>query len=263
VLVSHNHYDQMDVATVARLWRRDKPRIIVPLGNDAIIRSADASIAVEVGDWGDSFRLNDRVVVQLRRVHHWSARGIKDRRHALWSAFVIDEPGGGIYFVGDTGFGDGSAFRNVRRARPRLRLALLPIGAYEPRWFMKTQHMKPAEAVEDFRLCGAKQAIGHHWGTFRLADEGYDDPPRKLTEARCCPTPLGTTSAQGSVPSTIDRSNTSRGYANDIGRSQTTLITSDKHDCCTTANDPAEMSLWVNRCRSLPTENPAKSAMPQ
>jgi L-ascorbate metabolism protein UlaG (beta-lactamase superfamily) len=183
VLVSHNHYDHMDVATLARFWRRDKPRIIAPLGNDAIIRSADASIVVEVGDWGDSFRLNDRVVVQLRRAHHWSARGIKDRRHALWSAFVIDEPGGGIYFVGDTGFGDGSTFRDVRRAHPRLRLALLPIGAYEPRWFMKTQHMNPAEAVEAFRLCGAKQAIGHHWGTFRLADEGYDDPPRKLTEA--------------------------------------------------------------------------------
>jgi L-ascorbate metabolism protein UlaG (beta-lactamase superfamily) len=183
VLVSHNHYDHMDVATLARLWRRDKPRIIAPLGNDAIIRSADTSIVVELGDWGDSFRLNDRVVVQLRRAHHWSARGIKDRRRALWSAFVIDEPGGGIYFVGDTGFGGGSAFRDVRRAHPRLRLALLPIGAYEPRWFMKTQHMNPAEAVEAFRLCGAKQAIGHHWGTFRLADEGYDDPPRKLTEA--------------------------------------------------------------------------------
>jgi L-ascorbate metabolism protein UlaG (beta-lactamase superfamily) len=183
VLVSHNHYDHLDLATLARLWQRDRPRIIVPLGNDTIIRREDASIAVESGDWGDSFRLNAEVVVHLRRAHHWSARGLDDRRHALWAAFVIQEPGGGVYFVGDTGFGDGSTFREVARLHPRLRLALLPIGAYAPRWFMKEQHMDPAQAVEAFRLSGARQAVGHHWGTFRLTDEGYDDPPRELTDA--------------------------------------------------------------------------------
>ena len=183
VLVSHNHYDHMDIATLARLWRRDRPRIIVPLGNDAIVHAADTSIAVESGDWGNSVRLGSEVVVHLRRAHHWSARGLADRRHALWAAFVIEAPGGGIYFVGDTGFGDGSTFREVARAHPRLRLALLPIGAYAPRWFMKEQHMNPSEAVEAFRLCGARQAIAHHWGTFRLTDEGYDEPPRDLAVA--------------------------------------------------------------------------------
>jgi hypothetical protein len=89
VLVSHNHYDHLDLATLARLWQRDRPRIIVPLGNDTIIRREDASIAVESGDWGDSFRLNAEVVVHLRPAHHWSARGLDDRRHALWAAFVI------------------------------------------------------------------------------------------------------------------------------------------------------------------------------
>jgi L-ascorbate metabolism protein UlaG (beta-lactamase superfamily) len=183
VLISHNHYDHLDVVTVAKLWRRDRPRIIVPLGNDAIIRDADSSIVVESGDWDDSFRLSPRVVVTLRRSHHWSARGINDRRHALWSAFVIDAPGGGIYFVGDSGFGDGSSFREVGVAHPKLRLALLPIGAFAPRWFMKDQHMNPAEAVQAFALCGAKNAIAHHWGTFQLADEGYDEPPKDLAEA--------------------------------------------------------------------------------
>lgn len=183
VLVSHSHYDHMDLRTLARLWHRDRPRIIVPLGNDAIIRGADNAIAVESRDWGDSVRLNPRVVVHLRRTHHWSARGLNDRRHALWASFVIETSGGGIYFVGDTAFGDGTTFREVARAHPGLRLALLPVGGYAPRWFMKDQHMNPAEAVEAFRLCGARQAIGHHWGTFRLTDEGYDEPPRDLATA--------------------------------------------------------------------------------
>jgi L-ascorbate metabolism protein UlaG (beta-lactamase superfamily) len=183
VLVSHNHYDHLDLPTLTRLWRRDRPRIIVPLGNDAIIRGADRTIAVESGDWGDRVRLNSRAVVHFHRTHHWSARGLNDRRHALWASFVIEASGGGIYFVGDTGFGDGSTFREVARAHPQLRLALLPVGAYAPRWFMKDQHMNPAEAVEAFRLCGARQAVGHHWGTFRLTDEGYDEPPRELASA--------------------------------------------------------------------------------
>ncbi|MGY3547436.1 MBL fold metallo-hydrolase [Bradyrhizobium sp. USDA 4469] len=202
VLVSHNHYDHMDIGTLARLWHRDRPRIIVPLGNDAIIRSGDDTIAPESGDWGDSFRLNARVVVHLHRTHHWSARGINDRRHALWASFVIETPTGGIYFVGDTAFGDGSTFHEVRLAHPRLLLALLPVGAYAPRWFMKDQHMNPAEAVEAFRLCGARQAIGHHWGTFRLADEGYDEPPRELAVALAragLPTPSFQTLLPGSV----------------------------------------------------------------
>jgi L-ascorbate metabolism protein UlaG (beta-lactamase superfamily) len=183
VLVSHSHYDHMDLGTLARLWRRDRPRIIVPLGNDAIIRGADHTIAVESGDWGDSVRLNAGVVVHLRRTHHWSARGLNDRRHALWASFVIEAPAGGIYFAGDTAFGDGNTFREVAQAHPRLRLALLPVGGYAPRWFMRDQHMNPAEAVEAFRLCGARQAVGHHWGTFRPTDEGYDEPPRDLATA--------------------------------------------------------------------------------
>ena len=183
VLVSHNHYDHLDVATLARLWRRDRPRIITPLGNDAIIRAAIPDVTVETGDWGDAVALSSALRVHLVPTHHWSARGVRDRRCALWCSFVIEAPGGSVYAIGDTGFADGQIFRAVGRRFPDLRLALLPIGAYEPRWFMKPFHMNPAEAVEAFRLCGALQAIGHHWGTFRLTDEGWHDPPEALTAA--------------------------------------------------------------------------------
>jgi L-ascorbate metabolism protein UlaG (beta-lactamase superfamily) len=115
--------------------------------------------------------------------HHWSARALSDRNHALWSSFVITGPGGTTYFGGDTGFGGGRHFRATAARHPRIDLALLPIGAYEPRWFMSAQHMNPAEAVEAMRLLRARQALGCHWGTFRLTDEGAERPAVDLALA--------------------------------------------------------------------------------
>ena len=102
---------------------------------------------------------------------------------ALWCAFVLTTPAGTIYHVGDTGYGDGATFRAVRERFGRPRLALLPIGAYEPRWFMQPQHMNPEEAVRAMAECGAAQALGHHWGTFRLTNEGVEEPARALAAA--------------------------------------------------------------------------------
>jgi L-ascorbate metabolism protein UlaG (beta-lactamase superfamily) len=183
VLITHNHYDHLDLATLARLNAAHKPRIIVPLGNDTIIQAHDRSIAAEAHDWSSRIVLSDTVAVHLEPALHWSARGLKDRRMALWCAFVIATPAGVIYHVGDTGFGDGSQFRTVREKFGRLRLALLPIGAYEPRWFMRDQHMNPDEAAQAFLALGATAAIGHHWGTFRLTIEGVDEPPEELAVA--------------------------------------------------------------------------------
>jgi L-ascorbate metabolism protein UlaG (beta-lactamase superfamily) len=90
---------------------------------------------------------------------------------------------GVIYCIGDTGFGDGAIFRDIRRKHGAPRLALIPIGAYAPRWFMKDYHMNPAEAVKAFELCGAENAIAHHWGTFQLSDEAIEDPPEALRKA--------------------------------------------------------------------------------
>ena len=183
VLITHNHYDHMDVPTVALLWRRDRPLVVTPLGNDAILKAQLPELNVRAVDWGDRVDLAPGVSATAVPTQHWSARGAGDRMHALWASFVITTPAGKIYAVGDSGFGDGGTFRGVAHEHPGIRLALLPIGAYEPRWFMKTQHMNPHESVAAFELSGAGQALGHHWGTFQLTTEAHDAPPAALSAA--------------------------------------------------------------------------------
>jgi L-ascorbate metabolism protein UlaG (beta-lactamase superfamily) len=182
VLLTHNHYDHMDVATIARLWNRDRPRIITPLGNDAILKAEVNGLEVTAVDWGDRVDLGG-LVVDAVPTQHWSARGTRDRMHALWASFVVQSLRHTIYLVGDTGFGDGGTFRHVAARHPRIDLAALPIGAYEPRWFMSDQHMNPAEAVEALELVRAARAVGHHWGTFKLTNEAIETPRLDLAAA--------------------------------------------------------------------------------
>jgi L-ascorbate metabolism protein UlaG (beta-lactamase superfamily) len=183
VLVTHNHYDHMDVETIARLWQRFRPRIVTPLGNDTILKSAVPGLEAEVVDWDAVVDLGGGLAVHAEPTLHWSARGATDRSHALWASFVLQAGAKKIYCVGDTGFGDGSTFRRVRQRHPGLSLALLPIGAYEPRWFMRNSHMNPEEAVRALELSGAAQAFGHHWGTFRLTNEAVEQPAIDLGAA--------------------------------------------------------------------------------
>jgi L-ascorbate metabolism protein UlaG (beta-lactamase superfamily) len=121
--------------------------------------------------------------VTLIPARHWSARNLSDRNMSLWASFVIETPGGRIYFVADSGYGDGRYFRAARERHGPFRLAILPIGAYEPRWFMQDQHMNPAEAVQALIDCGAEFALAHHYGTFQLTDEAIDAPLVALDEA--------------------------------------------------------------------------------
>jgi L-ascorbate metabolism protein UlaG (beta-lactamase superfamily) len=186
VLVTHNHYDHMDVGALARLWHRFAPRIVTPLGNDAILRAAVAGLAAEAVmpvDWDDTVDLGGGLAVHAEPSQHWSARGLSDRSHALWASFVLQAGARKVYCVGDSGFGDGATFARVARRHPGLALALLPIGAYEPRWFMRASHMNPADAVQALELCGAAQAFGHHWGTFRLTNEAVEQPAHDLAAA--------------------------------------------------------------------------------
>jgi L-ascorbate metabolism protein UlaG (beta-lactamase superfamily) len=183
ILVSHGHYDHLDVATLSRLAAAHRPRVITPLGNDVVMRNHDPAIAAEAFDWGDRVDVGAGVAITLVPTRHWSARSLSDRNMSLWASFVIDTPGGRIYFVGDSGYDDGQTFQETRERHGPLRLAILPIGAYEPRWFMRDQHMNPAESVQAFIDCGAELALAHHYGTFQLTDEAIDAPVLALAEA--------------------------------------------------------------------------------
>ncbi|MFZ2099879.1 MAG: MBL fold metallo-hydrolase [Oricola sp.] len=183
VLVSHNHYDHFDLATLERLAKEHDPWFVTPLGNDAIMRGAIDPARIVAGDWHETVALPGKVAIHLEPVHHWSARGGTDRRMALWAGFVVDTPGGKIYHVGDTGFHDGINYQAAAQRHGGFRLAILPIGAYEPRWFMSPHHQNPDEAVRGHRLCGAAHTAGHHWGTFKLTNEGIEAPLTALDEA--------------------------------------------------------------------------------
>jgi L-ascorbate metabolism protein UlaG (beta-lactamase superfamily) len=183
VLVSHGHYDHLDVATLSRLAAAHRPRVITSLGNDAIMRNHDPAIAAEAYDWHDRIDIDAGAAVTLVPMRHWSARNLSDRNMSLWASFVIEAPAGRIYFVADSGYGEGRHFRDARERYGLFKLAILPIGAYEPRWFMREQHMNPAEAVQAFIDCGTERALGHHYGTFQLTDEAIDAPLVALGEA--------------------------------------------------------------------------------
>ena len=193
VLVSHNHYDHMDLPTLRRLWERDRPLIVTSLGNDTILRNA--GIEARTADWGQSVNLARPCIagsspcdgavasVVVERVHHWGSRWFTDRNRALWSGFTVRLPGGNIFFAGDTGWGDGGWVREAARHGP-FRLAIIPIGAYEPRDFMRNHHINPEEAMAIFEALNPVRALGIHWGTFQLTFEPIDQPWQRLAALR-------------------------------------------------------------------------------
>ena len=183
VLVSHGHYDHLDTTTLSRLAKAFAPRVITPLGNDVTMRAADDAIKADAFDWHDRVELGNGLAVTLVPTRHWSARGLFDRNKVLWASFVLETPAGKLYIVCDSGYGDGKHFRRVAEQHGPLRLAILPIGAYEPRWFMRDQHMNPEDAVKALADCGAQQALAHHHGTFQLTDEAIEAPAIALGEA--------------------------------------------------------------------------------
>ncbi|MBO9126054.1 MULTISPECIES: MBL fold metallo-hydrolase [unclassified Rhizobium] len=183
VLVTHNHYDHLDVATLKRLQAAHRPHFITPLGNDTIIRRAAPDAKISTVDWGDRIAISDAITLDAEPAHHWSARGTGDRSMALWASFVISTPSGKIYHVGDTGFHDGINYRSAGEKHGPFRLAILPFGAYEPRWFMQGQHQNPDEAVHGMQLANAAHVAGHHFATFQLTDEAMDAPVRALEAA--------------------------------------------------------------------------------
>ncbi len=184
VLLSHNHYDHLDLATLKRLKAKHDPLVLTPLGNDAIIDDAVPGMRLSAHDWGDRDRY-------WRRRRHpcragaslVGARRTRPAHGAVGGLCGRDAAAGKIYFAGDTGFHGGTNYRLMAEKHGGFRFAILPIGAYEPRWFMAPQHQNPEEAVQGMLLCNAAYAAGCHWGTFQLTNEPIDEPARKLAEA--------------------------------------------------------------------------------
>ncbi len=180
VMISHNHYDHLDLPTLKRLASRDDPLFLVPLGDARLLRGAGIT-RVEEMDWWQTKSFGS-VEITFLPSQHWSARGLFDRNRSLWGSWgLVGHDGTAVYHAGDTGYGP--HFREIRERWGSPHLALLPIGAYAPRWFMGTAHMDPAQAVSAFRDLGAHKAVGMHFGTFPLTNEPREEPPALTWEA--------------------------------------------------------------------------------
>jgi len=200
VLVSHNHYDHLDVATLRRLQWRHRPRILTALGN-ARLMAREGILGAHDLDWWQSAPASaasgaphpapaappsprargEGIVVTCVPARHFSARGLSDRDRNLWSGFVVSGPSGNVYFAGDTGWG--GHFEPIGARFDPIRLALLPIGSYLPRWFMQPAHIDPQQAVGAHRALRARTSIPIHYGTFELGDDGEDEPVVELRRA--------------------------------------------------------------------------------
>lgn len=188
VLISHNHYDHLDKASVKALQAKqpdNPPRYFVPLGQKAWFDKRGISRVVEL-DWWASATVGDTTVHAVP-VQHWSSRSPFDRNKVLWAGFLVDSPGLRTLFVGDSGYSDD--FKTIAQRLGTVDLALVPIGAYDPRWFMKSAHMNPEEALQVVQDVGAKRAIGMHWGTFSLTDEPMAEPAERADAAGVIETP--------------------------------------------------------------------------
>ena len=182
VVISHNHYDHLDRQTVLALNEQPggAPRYFVPLALKKWFTNQDIDDVVELDWWGS--RQEAQLTIHFVPAQHWSARTRLDRNESLWGGWVIEHAGFRFYFAGDTGYS--KDFEDIGSKFSPIDLAAIPIGAYDPRWFMKAQHVNPSEALQIHQDIGARYSVGMHWGTFKLTDEPIDEPPNLLAEAR-------------------------------------------------------------------------------
>lgn len=180
VLVSHNHFDHMDIPTLVRLAAAHDPLFVVPLGNAIYLRRAGIRNIREL-DWWEHTTVGN-VSVYAVPAKHWSRRGLFDTNRALWAGYLVRQPEASVFFAGDTGMSPHFAEIRARYGTPDL--ALLPIGAYLPRWFMEPQHISPAEALDAHDALGARHTMAIHFGTFALGDDGQDEAAAKLERIR-------------------------------------------------------------------------------
>ena len=181
LLVSHNHYDHMDLPSLRAIRGRDNPQVVTPLGNAHHLAKAGLQNVDEL-DWWQAATPAEGIRVTATPARHFSARSLRDRNHSLWSGFMVEAGPHRIVFAGDSGAGRHWAEIGQRLGSPDL--AFIPIGAYEPRSIMAPVHMNPSEAVAAHRALGSVRSVGMHFGTFQLTDEPIDAPPADLAAAR-------------------------------------------------------------------------------
>ncbi len=177
ILITHNHRDHMDVRTLKKLG--PDPLYLVPKGLGRWFLRNGFKRVIEMGWWQQE--KVDGLTITFVPAEHWSRRNLIDTNTSWWGGFVIEKEGMRLYHSGDTGWFEG--FAEIGQRLGGIHAAMLPIGAYAPRWFMKPQHINPDEAVDAFAALGAKHLIAMHWGTFKLSDEPLDEPPKLLREA--------------------------------------------------------------------------------
>lgn len=187
VVVSHDHYDHLDLPTLRALTERDPETLfLVPLGNGDLLRAEGIERVMEL-DWGDAVD-RDGVTIRCLPAQHWSKRSLTDDRESLWSSWMVEGPERRFFFAGDTGHFDG--FERIGAAHGPFDLVAVPIGAYEPVRMMRASHMDPEEAVDAAIDLRARRAVAMHFGTFDLSDEPLGEPPRRFRAAAAA-SPLG------------------------------------------------------------------------
>jgi len=180
ILLSHNHYDHLDIATLTQLRQSFDPIVLAAAGDARLVGPLGFKDMREL-DWWDEIEFNETLKVTFMPAQHFSARGLLDRQRSLWGSYMIESRGRRVYFGGDTGYS--THFSDIRTRLGSPDIAMLGIGSYEPRWFMKPMHMNPAEAVCAHRDLGSRQSIGMHFGTFQLSAEAIDQPQTDLKRA--------------------------------------------------------------------------------
>lgn len=179
VLISHNHYDHMDIATLERIKAKWDPQILVGLGNADYLRVKGFTTVKEM-DWWDKADIASQIRVICVPGQHFSSRALSDRNKTLWCGFVIETKNGNIYFAGDTGYGE--FVRTIGDRYKEFRLGLLPIGAFRPEWFMGPVHISPDQAMQIHKELNIQTSVGVHFGTFHLAGDGQDEPETRINE---------------------------------------------------------------------------------
>lgn len=181
ILLTHNHYDHMNLASLKKLQQLYSPHFIVAHSNGPYLLDIGVKkTQITELDWWESTNFSN-VTVSLAPAQHWSKRRLFDRNFALWGAFVLENDSKKIFLAGDTGFA--SHFHDIQARWNSFDVSLLPVGAYEPRWFMKFQHMNPEEAVQAHKILKSKKSIGIHHSSFQLTDEAWNAPFLALQES--------------------------------------------------------------------------------